>query len=141
MLMSLSSLTDDSHITFKNTAINLPPHSIFWGLQYHLTCPGNHKYNELPNLFLPSWEFYSDFIPSSRPTSSSEFISWLAVVYYIMLCPNFSFTIDNFYFDFIVPAKIASFDEEFIATYKEDVKLLCQAVGIPSPDIRYESLS
>ncbi|KAK3862534.1 hypothetical protein Pcinc_031611 [Petrolisthes cinctipes] len=36
-----------------------------------------------------------------------------------------------------VPAKIASFDEEYVATYKEDVKLLCQAVGQPTPDIRW----
>ncbi|XP_076062140.1 Down syndrome cell adhesion molecule 1 isoform X8 [Oratosquilla oratoria] len=36
-----------------------------------------------------------------------------------------------------VPAKIASFDDEYVATYKEDVKLECQAVGIPSPDIRW----
>lgn len=36
-----------------------------------------------------------------------------------------------------VPAKIASFDDEYVATYKEDVKLHCQAVGLPTPDIRY----
>ncbi|XP_045126205.1 Down syndrome cell adhesion molecule-like protein Dscam2 isoform X43 [Portunus trituberculatus] len=36
-----------------------------------------------------------------------------------------------------VPAKIASFDEEYLATYKEDVKLLCQVVGLPTPDIRW----
>ncbi|KAB7494490.1 Down syndrome cell adhesion molecule-like protein Dscam2, partial [Armadillidium nasatum] len=36
-----------------------------------------------------------------------------------------------------VPAKIASFDDEYLATYKEDVKLQCQAVGIPAPDIRW----
>ncbi|XP_062527464.1 cell adhesion molecule Dscam2 isoform X38 [Bombyx mori] len=34
-----------------------------------------------------------------------------------------------------VPAKIASFDESFTATYKEDVKLPCLAVGVPSPNI------
>nr|AGL39311.1 Down syndrome cell adhension molecule [Eriocheir sinensis] len=36
-----------------------------------------------------------------------------------------------------VPAKIASFDEEYLATYKEDVKLLCQVVGLPPPEIRW----
>ncbi|XP_071522341.1 cell adhesion molecule Dscam1 [Panulirus ornatus] len=36
-----------------------------------------------------------------------------------------------------VPAKIASFDDEYVATYKEDVKLLCQAVGLPTPEIRW----
>ncbi|XP_047472715.1 Down syndrome cell adhesion molecule-like protein Dscam2 isoform X14 [Penaeus chinensis] len=36
-----------------------------------------------------------------------------------------------------VPAKIASFDDEYVATYKEDVKLHCQAVGLPTPDIRW----
>ncbi|XP_068085343.1 cell adhesion molecule Dscam1 [Anabrus simplex] len=34
-----------------------------------------------------------------------------------------------------VPAKIASFDDSFTATYKEDVKLPCLAVGIPAPEI------
>ncbi|XP_045126268.1 Down syndrome cell adhesion molecule-like protein Dscam2 [Portunus trituberculatus] len=36
-----------------------------------------------------------------------------------------------------VPAKIASFDEEYLATYKEDVKLLCQVFGLPIPDVRW----
>ncbi|XP_047119733.1 Down syndrome cell adhesion molecule-like protein Dscam2 [Schistocerca piceifrons] len=34
-----------------------------------------------------------------------------------------------------VPAKIASFDDNFTATYKEDVKLPCLAVGIPPPEV------
>lgn len=34
-----------------------------------------------------------------------------------------------------VPAKIASFDDSFTATYREDVKLPCLAVGIPAPGI------
>ncbi|PNF13800.1 hypothetical protein B7P43_G12441, partial [Cryptotermes secundus] len=37
-----------------------------------------------------------------------------------------------------VPAKIASFDDSFSATYKEDVKLPCLAVGIPAPDIQWK---
>ncbi|XP_021929580.1 Down syndrome cell adhesion molecule-like protein Dscam2 isoform X6 [Zootermopsis nevadensis] len=37
-----------------------------------------------------------------------------------------------------VPAKIASFDDSFTATYKEDVKLPCLAVGIPAPDIQWK---
>ncbi|XP_063221339.1 cell adhesion molecule Dscam2 isoform X2 [Bacillus rossius redtenbacheri] len=37
-----------------------------------------------------------------------------------------------------VPAKIASFDDSFTATYKEDVKLPCLAVGLPSPDIKWK---
>ncbi|XP_048480568.1 Down syndrome cell adhesion molecule-like protein Dscam2 isoform X8 [Plutella xylostella] len=37
-----------------------------------------------------------------------------------------------------VPAKIASFDESFTATYKEDVKLPCLAVGVPSPNILWK---
>lgn len=36
-----------------------------------------------------------------------------------------------------VPAKIASFDETITATFKEDVKLECQAVGVPTPDITW----
>ena len=36
-----------------------------------------------------------------------------------------------------VPAKIASFEKEYIATYKEDVKLACKAVGIPTPEVRW----
>ncbi|XP_014598834.1 PREDICTED: Down syndrome cell adhesion molecule-like protein Dscam2 isoform X47 [Polistes canadensis] len=34
-----------------------------------------------------------------------------------------------------VPAKIASFDDKFTATYKEDVKLPCLAVGVPAPEV------
>nr|XP_033326678.1 Down syndrome cell adhesion molecule-like protein Dscam2 isoform X45 [Megalopta genalis] len=34
-----------------------------------------------------------------------------------------------------VPAKVASFDDKFTATYKEDVKLPCLAVGVPAPDV------
>lgn len=34
-----------------------------------------------------------------------------------------------------VPAKIASFDDIFSATYKEDVKLPCLTVGVPEPEI------
>uniref|UniRef100_A0A336KVV5 CSON014681 protein n=1 Tax=Culicoides sonorensis TaxID=179676 RepID=A0A336KVV5_CULSO len=37
-----------------------------------------------------------------------------------------------------VPAKIASFDETITATFKEDVKLECQAVGVPTPDITWK---
>ena len=37
-----------------------------------------------------------------------------------------------------VPAKIASFAEKMIATHKEDVKLPCQAVGVPAPDIKWQ---
>nr|XP_053612830.1 cell adhesion molecule Dscam2 isoform X17 [Plodia interpunctella] len=37
-----------------------------------------------------------------------------------------------------VPAKIASFDESFVATYKEDVKLPCLAVGVPPPNILWK---
>ncbi|XP_076297117.1 Down syndrome cell adhesion molecule 1 isoform X35 [Lasioglossum baleicum] len=34
-----------------------------------------------------------------------------------------------------VPAKVASFDDKFTATYKEDVKLPCLAVGVPAPEV------
>ncbi|XP_014244429.1 Down syndrome cell adhesion molecule-like protein Dscam2 isoform X5 [Cimex lectularius] len=37
-----------------------------------------------------------------------------------------------------VPARIASFDGKFTATYKEDVKLPCLAVGKPTPDIKWK---
>lgn len=37
-----------------------------------------------------------------------------------------------------VPAKIASFDDEFTATFKEDYKLPCLAVGAPTPDITWK---
>ncbi|KAF2359815.1 Fibronectin type III [Trinorchestia longiramus] len=36
-----------------------------------------------------------------------------------------------------VPAKIASFEDEYIATFKEDVILACKAVGIPKPDVMW----
>lgn len=42
------------------------------------------------------------------------------------------------YVTFSVPAKIASFDESFTATYKEDVKLPCLAVGVPPPNILWK---
>lgn len=45
------------------------------------------------------------------------------------------------YFDIPVPAKIASFDESFTATYKEDVKLPCLAVGVPSPNIIWKVIN
>ena len=38
-----------------------------------------------------------------------------------------------------VPAKIASFDGKFVATYREDVKLPCLAVGVPKPQILWKS--
>lgn len=41
-------------------------------------------------------------------------------------------------FHFIVPAKIASFDDQFTTTYKEDVTLPCLAVGIPQPEITWK---
>lgn len=37
-----------------------------------------------------------------------------------------------------VPAKIASFDDTFTATFKEDIKLPCLAVGAPTPDITWK---
>jgi Immunoglobulin I-set domain len=37
-----------------------------------------------------------------------------------------------------VPAKIASFDDTFTATYKEDVKLPCLAVGMPAPELQWK---
>lgn len=37
-----------------------------------------------------------------------------------------------------VPAKIASFAEKIIATHEQDVKLPCQAVGVPAPDIKWK---
>ncbi|XP_055715624.1 cell adhesion molecule Dscam2 isoform X2 [Phlebotomus papatasi] len=36
-----------------------------------------------------------------------------------------------------VPARIASFDDTFTATFKEDTKLPCLAVGAPTPDIKW----
>lgn len=39
--------------------------------------------------------------------------------------------------DAAVPAKIASFDDKFDVKYREDVKLPCQAVGAPLPEIRW----
>lgn len=38
-----------------------------------------------------------------------------------------------------VPAKIASFDDTFIATFKEDAKLPCLAVGSPTPNITWKA--
>ena len=37
-----------------------------------------------------------------------------------------------------MPAKIASFDDKFVATYKEDVKLPCLAVGVPAPEVTWK---
>ncbi|XP_072155042.1 cell adhesion molecule Dscam1 isoform X22 [Bemisia tabaci] len=37
-----------------------------------------------------------------------------------------------------VPAKIASFDDVFTATYREDVKLPCLTVGNPAPEIAWK---
>lgn len=39
-----------------------------------------------------------------------------------------------------VPAKIASFDDTFTATFKEDAKLPCLAVGAPTPNITWKVL-
>lgn len=44
----------------------------------------------------------------------------------------------NLHFLCAVPAKIASFDDNFTATYKEDVKLPCLAVGVPAPEIQWK---
>lgn len=37
-----------------------------------------------------------------------------------------------------VPAKIASFDDTFTATFKEDAKMPCLAVGAPQPEITWK---
>jgi hypothetical protein len=37
-----------------------------------------------------------------------------------------------------VPAKIASFAEKIVATHREEVKLPCQAVGVPAPEIKWK---
>lgn len=37
-----------------------------------------------------------------------------------------------------MPAKIASFDDTFTTTYKEDVTLPCLAVGVPLPEITWK---
>lgn len=37
-----------------------------------------------------------------------------------------------------VPANIASFDDKFTATYKEDVKLPCLTVGAPAPEVTWK---
>jgi hypothetical protein len=37
-----------------------------------------------------------------------------------------------------VQARIASFDGKFTATYREDVKLPCLAVGLPAPEITWK---
>ncbi|XP_065563443.1 cell adhesion molecule Dscam1-like isoform X11 [Artemia franciscana] len=36
-----------------------------------------------------------------------------------------------------VPAKIASFDDKFTVNFKDDIKLPCQAVGIPVPELQW----
>lgn len=45
---------------------------------------------------------------------------------------------DFLYMSVLVPAKIASFDDAFTATFKEDVKLPCLAVGVPPPTITWK---
>lgn len=42
------------------------------------------------------------------------------------------------FFIHTVPAKIASFDDKFTATYKEDVKLPCLTVGVPAPEVTWK---
>ncbi|XP_022176409.1 Down syndrome cell adhesion molecule-like protein Dscam2 isoform X50 [Myzus persicae] len=37
-----------------------------------------------------------------------------------------------------VPAMIASFDDSFVATYREDVRLKCLTVGVPAPEISWK---
>ncbi|XP_035704480.1 Down syndrome cell adhesion molecule-like protein Dscam2 isoform X15 [Folsomia candida] len=37
-----------------------------------------------------------------------------------------------------VPAKIASFAEKIVATHRDEVKLPCQAVGVPAPEIKWK---
>lgn len=44
----------------------------------------------------------------------------------------------QYQFFFQVPAKIASFDDTFTTTYKEDVTLPCLAVGVPAPTITWK---
>lgn len=39
---------------------------------------------------------------------------------------------------FAVHARIASFSDNFTATYREDVKLPCLTVGAPAPDILWK---
>ncbi len=39
---------------------------------------------------------------------------------------------------FSVPARIASFSDNFTATYREDVKLPCLTVGLPPPEISWK---
>lgn len=39
---------------------------------------------------------------------------------------------------FRIPAKIASFDDVFIAVAKQDVRLPCIAVGSPSPQLHWK---
>lgn len=51
-------------------------------------------------------------------------------------CFNFNQLLWMFYF--LVPAKVASFDDSFTASYKEDVKLPCLAVGVPPPTITWK---
>lgn len=40
-----------------------------------------------------------------------------------------------------VPAKIASFDDTFTATFKEDAKLPCLAVGAPTPNVTWKVIT
>lgn len=37
-----------------------------------------------------------------------------------------------------IPAKIASFDDNFIAVAKQDIKLPCIAVGSPNPQLHWK---
>ena len=44
----------------------------------------------------------------------------------------------QFYFYSRIPAKIASFDDSFVAVAKTDVKLPCIAVGNPIPQLHWK---
>lgn len=111
--LTFSAVKKSSWKASLNTHLFLPMHTLFWSFVGYLcfcyTC-FDIQCSKKIKVGRPHW----------IPTFS-------------ILCTHFS---DGWIVAFPVPAKIASFDEEYLATYKEDVKLLCQVVGLPTPDIR-----
>lgn len=68
----------------------------------------------------------------------SFMMSWHLTLHYLNTYTYISCHFYNSFFCYSVPAKIASFDDSFTTTYKEEVTLLCLAVGVPQPVITWK---
>lgn len=82
------------------------------------------------------WKFYKStwIFKNFQQYSGQHSNFWKRRIYFNDLKRKTDF-LKNIFDIFLVPAKIASFDDKFTATYKEDVKLPCLAVGVPAPEV------